>query len=437
MTAGDGLNGGGTIAATRTFSVDSGSILPYYSSSIFGTVSGDVTITDGGVAKVGDGIISSSTQIISYDTFLLNTTDTLTGDLTVTGTITAQEFHTEFISASIIFTSGSTQFGNSSDDIHTFSGSINVKDAGHITASGNISSSGTGSFEHILLPEGSGRGRITWQASAGDQQFIYGKDNQITIDGDEYVNIYSDSYTKFYGGYVHAKSYITTESHITASGNISASGHITASAIWLPGGNYITWADDQSIMGQNNSINIDGDNFIKLKADNEVRFQDTSGTIFTTIDPNTGNIYTSGSITQITHITASGNISSSVNIYAADYFDDGTNINTIYSPIAGGSGIVTIGTVTSGNVTAILPSGTISGSAQVDHDTTTNFEPNEHIDHTGVTMTAGDGLNGGGTIAATRTFSVDSGSILPYYSSSIFSRISGDVAITAVIVTPL
>jgi hypothetical protein len=34
------------------------------------------------------------------------------------------------------------------------------------------------------------------------------------------------------------------------------------------------------------------------------------------------------------HITASGDISASVNVYAADYFDNGTNISTIYAPKA-------------------------------------------------------------------------------------------------------
>ena len=43
---------------------------------------------------------------------------------TVTGTLTAQEVHTEFESASILFTSGSTQFGNSSDDVHEFKGNL-------------------------------------------------------------------------------------------------------------------------------------------------------------------------------------------------------------------------------------------------------------------------------------------------------------------------
>ena len=49
---------------------------------------------------------------------------TVNGDATIQGTLTAQEFHTEFVSASIIFSSGSTQFGDTSDDTHQFSGSV-------------------------------------------------------------------------------------------------------------------------------------------------------------------------------------------------------------------------------------------------------------------------------------------------------------------------
>lgn len=50
----------------------------------------------------------------------------------------------------------------------------------------------------------------------------------------------------------------------------------------------------------------------------------------------------------------------------------------------------------------------ISGTTiSVDHDAATNFVANEHIDHSAVSITAGDGLTGGGTIAATRTLAVD------------------------------
>ncbi len=47
-------------------------------------------------------------------------------DVTIAGTLTAQEIHTEFESASILFTSGSTIFGNSTDDTHLFSGSVAI-----------------------------------------------------------------------------------------------------------------------------------------------------------------------------------------------------------------------------------------------------------------------------------------------------------------------
>jgi hypothetical protein len=50
--------------------------------------------------------------------------------------------------------------------------------------------------------------------------------------------------------------------------------------------------------------------------------------------------------------------------------------------------------------------GTFSGSAQVDHDTTTNFVANEHIDHTSVSIIAGDGLTGGGDISSDRTINI-------------------------------
>jgi len=42
------------------------------------------------------------------------------------------------------------------------------------------------------------------------------------------------------------------------------------------------------------------------------------------------------------------------------------------------------------------------------HDNLSGFVANEHINHTGVTLTAGDGLSGGGDITASRSFAVDS-----------------------------
>jgi hypothetical protein len=50
----------------------------------------------------------------------------VSGDTTIGGIVTAQEFHTEFVSASIIYTSGSSQFGDTLDDTHNFTGSLDI-----------------------------------------------------------------------------------------------------------------------------------------------------------------------------------------------------------------------------------------------------------------------------------------------------------------------
>ena len=80
-----------------------------------------------GDAYLPNSISSDITGNAATATALTAGNKTISGDLTVTGTVTAQEFHTEFVSASIVFESGSTQFGNSDDDTHTFTGTAVLK----------------------------------------------------------------------------------------------------------------------------------------------------------------------------------------------------------------------------------------------------------------------------------------------------------------------
>jgi hypothetical protein len=49
---------------------------------------------------------------------------TIGGTLVVAGRLTAEEFHTEITTASVIYSSGSTKFGDTSNDTHEFTGSI-------------------------------------------------------------------------------------------------------------------------------------------------------------------------------------------------------------------------------------------------------------------------------------------------------------------------
>ena len=63
------------------------------------------------------------------------------------------------------------------------------------------------------------------------------------------------------------------------------------------------------------------------------------------------------------------------------------------------------------------------------HDDLSGFVANEHVDHTSVSIATGAGLKGGGTIASTRTLSIDSASLLTYYNGVIVhDNLSGFVA---------
>ena len=86
------------------------------------------------------------------------------------------------------------------------------------------------------------------------------------------------------------------------------------------------------------------------------------------------------------------------------------------------------GTIDSARIPALLIAD-IGNIAAIDHDALTNFVANEHIDHTAVSITAGVGLKGGGTIASTRDLAIDSAELLTYYEPIIrHDNLSGFVA---------
>jgi len=154
---------------------------------------------------------------------------------------------------------------------------------------------------------------------------------------------------------------------------------------------------------------------------------------------------------KVTHITASV-ISASGNLTAALInshghnigFFDGTDINLGYennTPIQigkVGNPTTIIGHITasgnisaSGTITANSIVGTVGTAAQgtIDHDSLANFVANEHIDHSGVSITAGAGLTGGGTIAATRDIAIGAGTGVTVNANDV--AIGQDVATTA------
>ena len=95
------------------------------------TVENFSNFTNKYAAQTGSANIFTANQTINANLSVSGTSTvsgnaSVGGNLVVNGKLTAQEIHTEITSASIIFESGSTIFGNSADDTHQFSGSVSI-----------------------------------------------------------------------------------------------------------------------------------------------------------------------------------------------------------------------------------------------------------------------------------------------------------------------
>ena len=100
--------------------------------------------------------------------------------------------------------------------------------------------------------------------------------------------------------------------------------------------------------------------------------------------------------------------------------------------IATGTGLSGGGTIASTR-TLKIDSSDLAGlySKVIVHDNTNGFVANEHIDHTSVSLIAGKGLSGGGTIAADRTIDIDSANVRGMFSGGTgITYNSGTGAIT-------
>ena len=98
-------------------------------------------------------------------------------DVTIAGTLTAQEIHTEFESASILFTSGSTRFGDDTTDTHRVTGSMDISGSfkiphGDVTITDNLDVDGTTNLDVVDID---GNVDVELTASIG----------KVLVDGDK------------------------------------------------------------------------------------------------------------------------------------------------------------------------------------------------------------------------------------------------------------
>lgn len=132
--------------------------------------------------KSGSAVSGSERFTFDYNTNTLNLTGTLSasGDVFITGRLTANEYFLQQVTSSVLLTTGSTRFGDTNNDTHVFSGSVDITNglsvtgtvaADFLSGSGadvfNITASNINGFSDDVRSLFSGLGSVSYNPSNG------------------------------------------------------------------------------------------------------------------------------------------------------------------------------------------------------------------------------------------------------------------------------
>lgn len=190
------------------------------------TITGSLTIN-------GTGSFSSlkvnDTLTVNHGTTIISGSQLITDELTVLGAINARQFNISVVSSSVIFTSGSTKFGDTQDDTHQFTGSINVTgsvSASTFTGVGNLtdfsssldarivsaSAGGNNTFDFNLEPSVAGQVGFIEDISSNTQVVAQTDSMQVIIASTTYLSMSANTMNITTGSitanYMHLAKYI-------------------------------------------------------------------------------------------------------------------------------------------------------------------------------------------------------------------------------------
>ena len=298
--------------------------------------SGAVQFNDGNnkLAASGDLVF------ISGSTSQLN----LTGTLNVSGAINANSYNVTVTNQNVInlTATGSTKFGDTSDDTHRFTGSLNL--AGNLSASVNISASafyGDGSkLTGIVANPAGANTQIQFNNSgvfAGSSNLTFAS-NTLAVGGDISASV-NVSASAFYGDgsnlsgittspagsdkqiqFNNSNNFGGSSNFVFDSGKVGIGTDVPSQKLTIDTGNIqltngyqLQWGDaDTAIFGNASS------DYVRVKTAGLDRFAiDSSGKVGVgTISPNH-------------KLTVIGDISASVNVSASAFYGNGSNLTGI------------------------------------------------------------------------------------------------------------
>jgi hypothetical protein len=173
----------------------------YVTNDIIGA--GDIDIT---------GNITGSSALLS-GSLILSGSQTITNNLTVFGEVNARQFNISVISSSIIFQSGSTKFGDTSDDIHSFTGSVSVSGSLLVNGTEVGVAPGPNTFDFNLDPEAAGTVNFIEDSTGNTQAIARTGSFDVLVNGNTYLSVSASAINVTTGSitanYMHLAKYIS------------------------------------------------------------------------------------------------------------------------------------------------------------------------------------------------------------------------------------
>lgn len=458
MTAGNGLTGGGTIAATRTFAVEGNTGITVSSDGVF-TNDSEIVHDDLSGFVANEHINHSSVSVVA------GTGLTGGGDITSSRTLNIAAGNGLEANSTSLDVRANTGIVANSTGVFTNDSAIVHDSLSGFVANEHIDHSG------VTMTAGSGLtggGDIT-----ATRTFTVGAGNGISVNStavavDAGTGVVSNS-TGVHIGQAVGTTASVTFGNITVSGNLTVEGTTTtidtnnlvvndaiitvasnqsgtpsldagievergssanALLLWdesadrwiqkLAGGTEynIHTTQHDVVLGTHTSgpyvSNVSGTSVVVTNAGGDGSTPSFAVKANTGLTANSSGVFTNDS--EIVHDSLSGFVAnehidhSGVSISAGNGLSGGGNITATRSlAVVGNTGIT------------VSSDGVFTNDSEIVHDSLSGFVANEHIDHSGVSITAGNGLSGGGTIAATRSLAVDAQTGLVANSSGLFT----------------
>ena len=418
VTAGAGLTGGGTIAATRTLTVGAGDGITTNSTAVSVTAGNGVSVNSTGAHVVGGtGVVSNSTGV--HIGHAVGTGDTPTfADLVISGNLTVSGTKTQLNTTDLAV----------NDAIITVVSGLGSGVAPSLDAGIEVN---RGSAANATIYWDESNDRWTHKLTGGTEYVFHTKATDIALGTDTSGN-YVDGVTAGVGiavthtpgegsdpsiavlantGIVSNSTGVFVNSsevaHDSTSGFV-ANEHIDHSAVstiagtGLTGGGTIAASRTLNVIGGNgitaNADDVAVDAQTGLTANSTGLFTNDSQIVMTALsgyDANENIDHTGVTITAGSGLTGGGTIAATRTLTVGA--GNGISVNAIATAVLANTGITANST------------GVFSKDSEIVHDSLSGFVANEHIDHTSVSISAGAGLTGGGTIAASRSLAVTGG----------------------------